>query len=166
LHEIKKEVVIFNASDMVENVLRSVNLNKIIPILYSFDAFYQWQASKAGMDVKSGYLDFKLEQRGKIAVIAPDKAGSISSLEMRPDFQKIGTILVSPQAVIDLSQITDFNTIMLCSLAAFAKELQEKGGKLVFTGLDATAQELLSLLDIESDFEYSENVEKAVGSFG
>ncbi len=166
LKEKGKELIIINSSGMVRSVLESVNLDKIISIFDNFEEFYQWQNRISASYSDEQNLNFDVSQKQGLTIISiREQLEGSSRKKLERDFEKIFDSIQNYQIIADLTEASKVNTVTITAFLSFARAAKERRGRFIVVGVQQADRELFQLLDIESDLEFSDNVDEAIDLF-
>ncbi|MBF0431963.1 MAG: STAS domain-containing protein [Fibrobacteria bacterium] len=163
LHKRQRSLVIINASGMVKNVLCSVNLDKVMTILNSFEELYQWQESVTIPSEKVQQLLLTSDKQNDVEVIRfTNEAYPDSPIHFTSDLGLFFSDVESELIVLDLSNAIDFETSAIASIVTYANQNKSRNGKMIIAGLTEANKELFEMLDIESSFQFAIDTQIAI----
>ena len=157
----KGELAIVNASAEVENVLRTANIDRIIPIYRTLEEF-EIEKDLIGKENTSPPLSrVTVEREGTLAriVMSGMIAGLQKERELARELLKIGAS--AKFAEFDFGDLGILDSIVIGGLVRFADGFHRKGGVIACARANRIIRDLFDILNLHELFHFFPSLESA-----
>lgn len=162
-HEKNKEIVIINATENLSEFVKAINLSQIIPVFNTFKEFLVWM-DRINKDVRPpAQAATTLKKREEISIVNIDAVtGTVNDLDIRKILDDLLRETEGPRVVFDLEKVVCLDSTSMESLALASNNIRKKNGRIVLAGANHVIKELFQVVNIDSLFEFTDDVEDGI----
>jgi anti-anti-sigma factor len=162
MNERKKKVAVINAASQARDVMESVKLDLIMPIMSDAQAFLEWTKKEHRPFDRQGGISVSLEHVGDTVVIKIDgDPVSVTAADIGENLRGSVRDLPGKNVVIDLQQVIALDSSAIGFAVEFSQSLEKKGGTLVFANVNEVIRDLITILNLEEFFSVAGTVDEA-----
>ena len=162
-HENNRKIAIINASEDIKNLLKSINVFKIIPLVDTVEEFVSKLEDAERFTQSLQPVAVVTETSDAITVVRiQGEVEDIHRTNLIEEFEKAFKRITDIKIIIDFGPLIGLSTDFLFSIVAVADNIKRNKGRLMLAAVNCLVKELFEVLDIEDRFEFVDTIEDGI----